>query len=556
MDIMLIPETAPFNAEQRAWLNGFLAGWLGLRETNGINGTNGTTLNGVAALGAALNGAATPALPATETKAEAEPWHNPALPIDERLKLAEGKPLARRLMAAMAQLDCGSCGYLCKTYSEAIANGSETSLTLCSPGGSETAKALKRLVKENKSGTDGAATNGTATNGAVKNGTAANGVVKPCSNGLNGWSRKHPFTAKLLRTVNLNGPGSEKETRHIEIDLAGGPSYEVGDSLGIFPENCGALVDDLIAALGAKGEEPVPTVSGAETTLRDALARHCCLKEISEDLLEQLAHEATDTEEASQLRALVDDDAPISGFDVLDLLRRFPSARLSPADFVAALVELKPRLYSISSSPKRHAGQVHLTVRKVEYKFNSRLRKGVASTMLANRVEPGAPLRVFVQKSHGFTIPAALNAPVIMIGPGTGIAPFRAFLHERDVVGAKGSNWLFFGDQRSTEDFLYEDELTDFLRRGLLTRLDTAFSRDQSAKIYVQHRILQRGEELFAWLEHGAYVFVCGDAKRMAADVDRAFREVVREHGRMSEEQAATYVARLASSGRYCRDVY
>ncbi|HMB06752.1 MAG TPA: sulfite reductase subunit alpha [Isosphaeraceae bacterium] len=556
MDITLIPETAPFNAEQRAWLNGFLAGWLGLREANGTDGANGTALNGAAALGAASNGAATPALPAAETKAEAEPWHDPALPIDERLKLAEGKPLARRLMAAMAQLDCGSCGYLCKTYSEAIAHGSETSLTLCSPGGSETAKALKRLVKENKSGTDGAATNITATNGAVTNGTAADGMAKPSPNGLNGWSRKNPFTAKLLRTVNLNGPGSEKETRHIEIDLAGGPSYEVGDSLGIIPENCGALVDDLIAALGAKDDEPVTTVSGAETTLRDALARHCCLKEISEDLLEQLAHEAADPEQASQLRALVDDDAPISGFDLLDLLRRFPSARPSPADLVAALAELKPRLYSISSSPKRHAGQVHLTVRRVAFESNGRSRKGVASTMLADRVEPGAALRVFVQKSHGFTIPADPNAPAIMIGPGTGIAPFRAFLHERDALGAKGPNWLFFGDQRSTEDFLYEDELTDFLRRGVLTRLDTAFSRDQSGKIYVQHRISQRGADLFDWLEHGAHVFVCGDAKRMAADVDRALREVVRVHGRMSEEQAAAYIAALASSGRYCRDVY
>jgi sulfite reductase (NADPH) flavoprotein alpha-component len=556
MDIMLIPETAPFNAEQRAWLNGFLAGWLGLREANGTNGTNGTALNGAAALGAALDGAATPALPAVETKAEAEPWHNPALPIDERLKLAEGKPLARRLMAAMAQLDCGTCGYLCKTYSEAIANGSETSLTLCSPGGSETARALKRLVKENKSGTDGAATNSTATNGAVKNGTAANGEAKPSSNGLNGWSRKSPFTAKLLRTVNLNGPGSEKETRHIEIDLAGGPSYEVGDSLGIFPENCGTLVDDLIAALSAKGDEPVTTVSGAETTLRDALARHCCLKEISEDLLEQLAHGAADTKEASQLRALVDDDAPISGFDVLDLLRRFPSARLSPADFVAALAELKPRLYSISSSPKRHAGQVHLTVRKVEYEFHSRLRKGVASTMLANRVEPGAPLRVFVQKSYGFTIPADPNAPVIMIGPGTGIAPFRAFLHERDAIGATGKNWLFFGDQRSHFDFLYEDELNDFLKRGVLTRLDTAFSRDRDQKLYVQHCMLEHGKELYDWIEQGAYFYVCGDAKRMAADVDRALHEVAEKHGGKSKEEAIAYVAKLVASGRYCRDVY
>jgi sulfite reductase (NADPH) flavoprotein alpha-component len=543
MDMMLIPETAPFNAEQRAWLNGFLAGWLGLQAS---------TTNGAAAIGAALNAPTAPALPPVETPAkaeeevEAESWHDPALPMDERLKLAEGKPFKRRLMAAMAQLDCGACGYLCKTYSAAIADGSETSLTLCSPGGTETAKMLKKLVKENKESappSNGKAANDAPTAAAAKAATSE-------------WSRKNPFTARLLRTQRLTGPGSEKETRHIEIDLAGGPTYEVGDSLGIIPENCSALVDELVAALGARGDEPVLSPTRVETTLRESLARHCCLKEISQDLLERLAHKASDPGEASELRALVDDDAPIAHYDLLDLLLRFPSARLEPSDFIGLLADLKPRLYSISSSPKRHVGQVHLTVRKVEYQFNNRPRKGVASTMLANRVEPGTLLRVFVQKSHGFTIPADPNAPMIMIGPGTGIAPFRAFLHERDAIGAKGSNWLFFGDQRCTEDFLYEDELIDFLRRGLLTRLDTAFSRDTEAKVYVQHRIKERGADVFDWLEHGASVFVCGDAKRMAADVDRALREVVREHGKPDDQGAAAYIAKLSSSGRYCRDVY
>ena len=531
MSLSIIPESAPFNAEQRAWLNGFLAGWLGLQD--------GST-SAMPAI-PALNGT----MPASaHAEPEDLPWHDPAIGIDDRMTLAEGKPKGLRLMAAMAQLDCGTCGYLCKTYSEAIANGSEKSLTLCSPGGSETSKMLKKLVKE-------ASTNGDAKPSA--NGPAvANG--KPVETG---WSRKNPYPARLLRSVNLNRPGSDKATHHVEIDLGpDGPTYEVGDSLGIYPTNCGDLVSEIMGALGAIGDEPVETASGASSQLGEALERHACLSEVNEDLLRLLADSATDPAEADRIRALIDDDGPIAGFHVFDLLRQFPSARPTPAQVVRSLADLKPRLYSISSSPRRHAGQVHLTVRKVIYDFNDRGRKGVASTMLSDRVESGGALRVFIQKSHGFTIPSDPDAPAIMVGPGTGIAPFRAFLHERDAIGAKGKNWLFFGDQRSRYDFLYEEELADLKARGVLTRLDTAFSRDQDRKVYVQDRIVENGEELHAWLRDGAHVFVCGDAKRMAADVDRALREVVRVHGAMGEDAASAYVAQLTKDGRYRRDVY
>jgi sulfite reductase (NADPH) flavoprotein alpha-component len=531
MSLSIIPESAPFNAEQRAWLNGFLAGWLGIQD-----GTS-PALPAIPALRTIATAATTP-------EPEDFPWHDPALAIDDRMKLADGKPKELRLMAAMAQLDCGTCGYLCQTYSEAIANGSEKSLTLCSPGGSETSKMLKKLVKE----------------------APMHGETKPSPNGLaasngkaheNGWSRKNPYKARLLRSINLNREGSDKATHHVEIDLGpDGPSYEVGDSLGIYPTNCGDLVGEIIGALGASGDEPVETGAGACTRLAEALERHTCLSEVNEDLLQLLAESAAESSEAERLRALIDDDGPIAGFHVFDLLRQFPSARPTPSQIIRALAELKPRLYSISSSPRKHAGQVHLTVRKVVYDLNDRGRKGVASTMLADRVGSGGDLRVFIQKSHGFTIPADPNAPAIMIGPGTGIAPFRAFLHERDVIGAKGKNWLFFGDQRSQYDFLYECELADLKARGVLTRLDTAFSRDQERKVYVQDRIVENGKELYAWLEEGAHVFVCGDAKRMAADVDRALREVIRAQGSMGEEAASTYVARLSSEGRYRRDVY
>ncbi len=536
--LSLIPESAPFSAEQRAWLNGFLAGWIGLQG----DGASAPLPAGVVP---ALEGLAGSAPAALAHSAEDFPWHDPALPIDERMKRAEGKPKQHRLMAAMAQLDCGACGYLCQTYSEAIAAGSETSLTLCSPGGTETSKMLKKLVKEPSA-------NGHANGTAAPSPAANKAPAAPA-----GWSRKNPFEARLLRSVNLNKPGSDKATHHVEIDLQpDGPSYEVGDSLGIFPTNCGELIGEVIEALGASGDEPVETVAGVSSRLRDALERHCCLSEVPEETIGVLAESATDPAEAEDLRALLEDDAPIAGYHLLDLLRRHPTTKPRPSALVRTLSDLKPRLYSISSSPKRHQGQVHLTVRKVVYAFNDRDRKGVTSTMLADRVAVGSTLRVFVQKSHGFSIPADPGAPAIMIGPGTGIAPFRAFLHERDAIGAKGKNWLFYGDQRGESDFLYEEELLDMKARGLLTRLDTAFSRDQDRKIYVQDRMIERGKDLHAWIQDGAHVFVCGDAKRMAADVDRALREVIRAHGGLSEDAAAASVARLASEGRYKRDVY
>ena len=521
MSLLLVPESAPFNVEQRAWLNGFLAGWLGLQESAAPFPV--------------------PAPHVAPAPVENFPWHDPALPIAERMNLAANAPLPDRLMSAMAQLDCGACGYVCRTYSEAIASGQETSLSLCSPGGSETSKAIKGLLKTQKAAVNGSAANGTYT---------SNGTVL----GSDGWSRKTPYPASLLRSLKLNGPGSEKETRHVEIDLNGsGLSYKVGDSLGVIPTNCDQLVGEWILALDATGREPV---SSPSETLREALIRDVCLTEITADFLGLCAETASDAEEAAAIRELRDDDGALAGLDVLDLLKRFPSARPGPAEVVRSLAAIRPRLYSISSSPTRHAGQVHLTVARVSYVANGRVRKGVASTMFADRVEPGGKVRVFVQPSHGFTLPADPDAPIIMIGPGTGIAPFRAFLHERDALAAKGKNWLFFGDQRGDCDFLYQEELNDLTTRGVLTHLDTAFSRDQHEKVYVQHRLLERGKELFAWLEAGAFVFVCGDAKRMAVDVDRALRDVVRNHGAMDEAEAKEYLRKLGSAGRYLRDIY
>ena len=533
MEIALIPESAPFTVEQRAWLNGFLSGWIGLA---------GAATQGAALAKAILAG------PAAAEPPPPEPWHDPALALDNRLQLADGQPPARRLMAAMAQLDCGACGYLCRTYAEAIAVGTEPRLNLCSPGGAETSKTIKRLLKESAAPANGKAA-ATKTNGSHVNGDA--------SSAQNGWSRANPFTARLLRSTRLNGIGSEKSTHHVEIELGGdGPSYAVGDSLGLYPENCASLVSEVLTALGATGDEPATPSSGRLATINEALTRDRCLTELTDALFTLLADSARNPDDADRLRQLADDDGAVDGWDVLDLLRAFPSVRVAPEALVEALSPLRPRLYSISSSPRKHAGQVHLTVRRVTYPHRGRERVGVASTMLADRVGPGAPLRVFIQKSHGFSLPGDAKAPIVMIGPGTGIAPFRAFLHERDALGDVGPAWLFFGDQHGSHDFLYEEELADFRRRGVLSRLDTAFSRDQEEKLYVQHRILEHGDELFRWLEDGAYVYVCGDAKRMASDVDRALAEVVRARLGGDAGAAKTYMARLTSEGRYRRDVY
>ena len=538
MVVPLLPESAPFSASQRAWLNGFFAGLLNFDA----NSHAGSMLGG--------DGTVATLAPAAPAEEEEFPWHDPALPIDERLTLAEGKPIERKLMAAMAQLDCGACGYLCQTYSEAIAHGEEKDLNKCTPGGKPTSKKLKELLASGPvNGVSKA--NGTANGHAAK----SNGVAVAASSA---YGRANPFPAKLIGCRPLNRPGSVKDTRHVMISLAGsGLSYEPGDALGVFPENCPELADEILAALGADPAEMLPEPFGPRS-LRDALIQEYALARPPTDLIELLAGSATDPVDAQQLKLLIDNDEDewLETADVLDLLRRFPSARPPAEAFVRSLAKLQPRLYSISSSLRAHPEEVHLTVGVVRYAHGSRTRKGVASTFLADRLVGGGTLRVFVHHSPKFRLPARGDTPVIMVGPGTGIAPFRAFLEERHAASAPGKNWLFFGDQCQATDFLFEEELNGYQQRGLLTRLDTAFSRDQAEKVYVQHRMLHRAADLWNWLEEGGHFYVCGDAQRMAADVDRALHEVVASQGGLDAAGAKAYVANLARAGRYQRDVY
>ena len=370
----------------------------------------------------------------------------------------------------------------------------------------------------------------------------------------------HPFPARLIVNHKLNSARSAKDTRHLEISLErSGLNYEVGDALGVMPANCPALVNDLLQALGCDGEEAVSNARGRETSLRQALLTSYQITQPSTDLLRILSERSDDAELKSLLAPAcrADLDKFLDGRQVIDFLLHFPSIKFTPADFVALLSRLQPRLYSIASSLKAHPGEVHLTVAVVRYERHGRRRQGVCSTFLAERVEINqTPLPVFMQTSHGFRLPAHDERPIIMIGPGTGIAPFRAFLEERRAIGANGRNWLFFGDQCKAHDFLYREELEAMLAGGTLTRLDTAFSRDQSEKIYVQHRMLENAEGLWTWLEDGAHVYACGDARRMAKDVDTALHEVIRKAGGKSAEQAAEYVQKLKTEKRYQRDVY
>jgi sulfite reductase (NADPH) flavoprotein alpha-component len=539
MTIPVLPESAPFSPAQRAWLNGFFAGLLGI----GGDGGSAFDGNGHANGGANGNGVGIAEAPAPAAE-EDFPWHEPALPLDERLALAEGRPYERKLMAAMAQLDCGACGYLCQTYSEAIAHGEDKDLTRCSPGGKETARKLKELVALNAA-SPAAATNGNGGAAAAPpaSGNAAKVAVAPPA-----YNRNRPFPAKLIASLPLNKEGSKKDTRHVMIDLAGSDLlYKPGDALGVFPENCPDLVDALLQALGA----------GDRLDLRSALIKESSLARPSDDLLERLVEAATDPEEAARLTRLRDgEDDWVDTADLLDVLRRFPSARLDAEELVGLLSPIQPRLYSISSSLRAHPGEVHLTVGVVRYDKADRLRKGVASTFLADRVRAGGEVRVFMHASHRFQLPDGGDTPMIMVGPGTGIAPFRAFLEDRRATGAGGKNWLFFGDQCRATDFLYEEELEQFRWEGLLTRLDVAFSRDQAEKVYVQTRMIERAAELWNWLEEGAHFYVCGDARRMASDVDRALQRVIAERGGLSPEDAKAYVAKMTRSGRYQRDVY
>lgn len=380
------------------------------------------------------------------------------------------------------------------------------------------------------------------------------------------FSKDNPFPALLTENRMLTQPGSAKETRHFVVSLAGsGLHYKAGDSLGVFPSNRAEEVAEIIQRLGATGDElvsPQALKLPAPMPLRDVLTHKVALAGPPRRIIETLAAKATAPAEQAKLTALLAPESKealmafLDDREFVDLLAEFPSAKLTPQEFVDHQRRLMPRLYSIASSSRVHPQEIHLTVAVVRYQTNGRARAGVCSTFLADRALVGStPTPVFVSHSH-FGPPEDGAKDCIMIGPGTGIAPFRAFLQDRVATGATGRNWLFFGDQKRATDFLYEDEWQNYLAKGQLARLDTAFSRDQSAKIYVQDRMRENAAELWQWLQGGATFFVCGDAKRMAKDVDLALHEIIAAQGNLTPAAAADYVKQLKKDKRYQRDVY
>lgn len=583
-NIPFIPETAPFSNEQRAWLNGFLAGLhssapaeaaaaapknaeplliLFGSQTGSAEGlakkvAKESQQRGFAPKVLALNEyeagnllAATKAIIISSTWGDGEPPDN-AVNFWTWLN-AESAPRLENLQFAV--LGLGD-----KNYSDFCGASKKFDVRLESLG-------AKRLHPRGECDVDYEAAAKTWIDGLLeKLGGAAGEIVsaapgKAASNGhivaptTIAFNKHNPFPARLLKNVLLNRPGSGKEVRHFEIALGGsGLAYEVGDALGVIPENCPELVAQVLAVLKASGDEPVK-VENAILPLHAALAKNFDLAKPPAELLAEAAKRAPASELATRFAPEQTDELNkwLRGRDVLDVLTL---AQFSFAELLPFLRKLAPRLYSISSSPKAHPGEVHLTVGAVRFEKDGRQRKGVASTFLADLAGKSGAVKVFVQPSHGFKPPAHGDTPMIMVGPGTGIAPFRAFLEERQATGAKGKNWLFFGDQKRAADFLYAELLTDWQKNNFLTRLDLAFSRDQAEKIYVQDRMIESATELWAWLEAGAHFYVCGDASRMAKDVDTALHKVIETAGDKSADEAKNYVAKLKTDKRYQRDVY
>lgn len=371
------------------------------------------------------------------------------------------------------------------------------------------------------------------------------------------YDKRNPFPATVLENMAIVSRHSTKETRHIELDIAdSGLVYEPGDALGIAVSNDPALVARVLDAAGLSADAPL-AIKNETTTLGEALEKRFEVTAATPRLIEHWAKLTG----AADLRELMEEERKsertvfLNGHHLIDVLRKFPLKGIDPETFVAGLRPLQPRLYSIASSLASAPDEVHMTLAPVRYDLHGEPRAGVASSLLADRTEPGATLPVYIQSNPHFRLPGD-DVPIIMVGPGTGVAPFRAFMQEREARGAGGKSWLFFGERNFRSDFLYQIEWQDYLKDGVLTRMDVAFSRDSGGKVYVQDRMRERAADIFAWLEEGAHFYVCGDANAMAPDVHEALIAIIEEQGGIGREGAEAYVRNLQSDHRYQRDVY
>ena len=578
MTAPFIPETAPFSEDQRAWLNGFLAGMYSSDGSAGgaaaapatpvtilfgsQTGTSETLSKKAAKQLKASNCEPTIVdmgdcsvddlkslqnlLIITSTYGEGEPPDN-AQSLHAAL-MADSAPSLEGLQYSVLGLGDSSYADFCQCSKEFDARLEALGATRCADmvecdGDADEPFAQWIAAVTPVLGEAGAA-------------PVDAGVDDEADSDEPQFTKKNPFAAKLLKTENLNKEGSSKQTHHIEISLEGsGIDYEVGDALGVWPENNAHLVDEIITTAGFEPDELAPLPHDPDASLFDALRFHYDVSVLTEPFLIACARLTKHPE----LKEIVADEAKrkayIAGRGLVDPIVDFEVKFPTTEYLVAPLKQLSPRLYSISSSPKAHPGEVHLTVGKVTYDTHGRKRQGVCSTYLSDH-QLDRPVKVYMHSNKAFRLSENNDAPAIMIGPGTGIAPFRAFLEEREARGAKGKNWLLFGDQHQATDFLYEEQITAWMKNGLLTRFDTAFSRDQAEKIYVQNRIVEHAEEFYAWLEEGGAIYICGDASRMAKDVDAAIHKAVEIAGDKSEDEAKAYVEALKKAKRYLRDVY
>jgi sulfite reductase (NADPH) flavoprotein alpha-component len=381
------------------------------------------------------------------------------------------------------------------------------------------------------------------------------------------YSRANPFPAKVTEVRPLNKKGSEKDTRHYVVDLSGaqgGLTYNAGDSLGIVPQSYPETAAELLTLLSLDPLTPVPAITpaGTQAPLKEVLINSYTLNRVSKKFVKCVADKLIPGANKEELLAICADDEALTNYcdtrDYVDVLRQYGAVPITAEELPGLINKSNPRLYSIASSGKVHPTQVHLTVAIVRYTTHDRQKSGLATGYLADLVKVNeTQVPVYVQPTRHFHLPE-LDKDMIMVGPGTGIAPFRAFLQERALTKASGRNWLFYGDQRQATDFLYEEEFAEYQKTGVLTKFDTAFSRDQAQKIYVQTRMRENGLELWNWLQSGAYFYICGDAKRMAKDVHQALIDIAREHGGLSEEQSKEYVevTLTKTEKRYLKDVY
>lgn len=577
----VIPESAPFTTAQRLWLNGYLAGWLSnatdqpaissrprLRIPVLYASQTGNSAALAADFAAQLTAAGFDApchgteeasalslsaekylLLVSSTWGEGDPPDN-AVDFWSALRSDDHPRLDHLSYAVLALGDTNYLNFCAqgKAFDARLAALGATSLVPradCDTDFEESAAAWFRGVLEKL---------GSLTPDAASAETPA-AKAKPAT----GYHKKNPFPAKLIANQHLNAADSARDTRHLEFDLSGsGLNYEVGDVLGVYPKNHPALVAEMITALGFPADAPVSIPGGGESSLSDALLRHYDITSLNHKILTDWAALAGSTFLNELLAA--DDPTELESFlhgrERIDLVLDYPAAFARPTDFVALLRPLAPRLYSISSSPRAHPGEVHLTVAKVTYESHGRLREGVCSTCLSDRVAEGETVPIFFQSASHFKLPVDPSKDVIMCGPGTGIAPFRAFLEEREATHAPGRNWLFFGNPHEATDFLYREQLTGLKSRGVLTRFDPAWSRDGENKVYVQNKMAAAGAELWQWLSAGAHFYVCGDAKHMAKDVDRVLHEIAAIHGGLGEAGAIEFIKTLSREKRYQRDVY